>query len=71
MRNLKLLNRKYFSIILIFLFIAFSAKSEEDPVDIWSLKKKETSETNIIIENKQEETPSTNKIYEMQSEKKR
>ena len=70
MRNLKLLNRKYFSIILIFLFIAFSATSEEDPVDIWSLKKKETSETNIIIENKQEETPSTNKIYEMQSEKK-
>ena len=67
MRNLKLLNKKYFSIILVLLLIGFSSKSEE-PVDIWNIEEKKTKEDEVLI-NQTKESNSKNKIYEMQSEK--
>jgi len=70
MKNLKLLNRKYLSIILIFLLITIGAKSEEDPVDIWNLEEKKSSELNTGVENQEGNGIVKNKIYEMQSKKK-
>ena len=69
MRNLELLNKKNLALILIFLIFNFSASSEE-PVDIWSLDSKNSSEENIVTENSEENTISQNTIYEMQSTKK-
>jgi len=43
MKISKLLNKKYFSIILILLF-GMSASAEDKPVDIWNLDKKEFEE---------------------------
>ena len=68
MRTLKLLNKKYLSIILIFLLYGFSVNSE-NPVDIWSLEEKKSLEENTIVENLEEKSISQNSIYEMQSQK--
>ena len=68
MRTLKLLNKKYLSIILIFLLYGFSVNSE-DPVDIWSLEEKKTLEENTIVEDLEEKSVLQNSIYEMQSQK--
>ena len=70
MKNLKLLNKKYLSIILIFLLMGFSVLSEEDPVDIWNLEEKKILEEKTISEGKKEKNIEKNKIYEMQTEKK-
>ena len=48
MKNLKLLNKKYFSIIFIFLFFGLSVLSEE-PVDIWNLEEKKKIEENTAV----------------------
>jgi hypothetical protein len=69
MKNLKLLNKKYLSIIFVFLILSFTAKSQE-PVDIWSLEEKTSKENTTAIEQKDEEIVSQNTIYEMQSLKK-
>ena len=68
MRTLKLLNKKYLSIILIFLLYGFSVNSE-NPVDIWSLEEKKSLEENTIVEDLEEKSISQNSIYEMQSQK--
>ena len=68
MKNLKLLNRKYLSIILFFLFFGLTAQSEE-PVDIWNIETKSTSEDNTAVEKPKEVNNSQNSIYEMQSQK--
>ena len=39
MKILKLLNKKYFSIIF-FLFIGLSVHAEDQPADIWNIEKK-------------------------------
>ena len=70
MRNLELLNKKKLTIILIFLIFNFSTNSEE-PVDIWSLDSKNNIEENVVVENSDEKAISKNKIYEMQSKKKK
>ena len=72
MKISRLLNKLYFSIILIF-FSSLSSFSEEQPVDIWNIEKKNentlsnsnsTDEDNL--ENKTESTPN---IYKMQVQK--
>ena len=68
MKNLKLLNRKYLSIILFFLLIGHSSQSQE-PVDIWNIEKNKNTEEIDIIENSEEKSIPQNKIYEMQSKK--
>ncbi|MDB2514942.1 hypothetical protein N9X11_00895 [Candidatus Pelagibacter bacterium] len=69
MKNLKLLNKKYLSIIFVFLILSFTAKSQE-PVDIWSLEEKTSKENTTAVEQKDKEIVSQNTIYEMQSLKK-
>jgi hypothetical protein len=68
MRILKLLNKIYLSIILIFLTLSFEAHSE-DPVDIWNVEGNSTIEKNITIENSEDKNIPENSIYEMQSKK--
>ncbi len=70
MKILKLLNKKYFTIIL-FLFSTI-AHTEEKPVDIWNIDKKKSE--NDTIEISKEAVPNSNttnstSIYEMQSKK--
>ena len=47
MKNLKLLNKKYLSIILFYLFFGFDAQSQE-PIDIWNIEEKKTRKIDII-----------------------
>ena len=68
MRILKLLNKKYLSIVIIFLFTGLSSQAQE-PIDIWKIENKNSIEDNIPIENTEEKNIPKNKIYEMQSKK--
>ena len=68
MRNLKLLNKRYLSIIFFFLLLGLEVKSQE-PVDIWSIEKKSKNDVKEI-ETTQKKITSQNSIYEMQSQKK-
>ena len=67
MKNLKLLNRKCFSIFLLSFFISLNVQSQE-PIDIWSIE--ENSNTNKVLntKNDQEKEIPQNSIYEMQSQ---
>ena len=55
MKILKLLNKKYLSIFIIY-FLSFSLnlKAEDEPVDIWDLEKKEGEESSIVISENEE-----------------
>ena len=71
MRILRLLNKKYLSII--FILLSTSGYAEEKPVDIWNIDKKNIEENTIDI-NVNEETNPTEKItessiYNMQTQK--
>jgi len=71
MKILKLLNKKYFSILIFYLLSATNTFAENKPVDIWNLEKKETDivvETNISDQNQNNSAGSS--IYDMQSNKK-
>ncbi len=71
MKILKLLNKKYFSILIIYLLLATNTFGEDKPVDIWNIEKKKTDivlETNISDQNQNNSTGSS--IYNMQSNKK-
>ncbi len=71
MKILKLLNKKYFSILIFYLLSATNTFAENKPVDIWNLEKKETDivvETNISDQNQNKSAGSS--IYDMQSNKK-
>ena len=60
MRTSKLLNKKYFSIIffLLSLLCSINVHSEEKPVDIWNLEKKEKNPA----KNSSEPTSSTQEL---------
>jgi hypothetical protein len=64
MKNLKLLNKKYLSIIIFYLFFGLDAQSQE-PVDIWNIEEKKTTESIDITDNADPQ----NSIYKMQSQK--
>ena len=68
MKILKLLNKKYLSIIFIFFFIISNSYSNE-PVDIWNLEEKKLDQQTIINENNLEELSPINSIYESQNKK--
>jgi len=55
MRILKFLNKKYFSIIIIFVLL-FSAnlKAEDEPSDIWNLEKKNNQNSSVITSENEE-----------------
>ena len=74
MKILKLLNKRYFSIVLV-LFFGLNLFAEEQPVDIWNIDKKEIENNPSVtfgleennLENSKETTSS---IYNMQVQKK-
>ena len=68
MKNLKLLSKNYFFVILFFLFFGFAANSQE-PVDIWAVGEKKSEENSTPIEVEAEKNIPKNGIYEMQSQK--
>ena len=68
MKNLKLLNKKYLSVILFYLFFGFTAQSQE-PVDIWNIEEKKPLENLDVIESDEEKNNKQNSIYKMQSQK--
>ncbi|MDB9987246.1 hypothetical protein OAD73_02730 [Candidatus Pelagibacter sp.] len=68
MKNLKLLSKNYFLVILFFLFFGFAANSQE-PVDIWAVGEKKPEENTTPIEDEAEKNIPQNGIYEMQSQK--
>ena len=50
MKILRLLNKKYFSILIILsLSFSFNLKAEDEPVDIWSLEKEGEQNSSILI----------------------
>jgi len=73
MRILRLLNKKYLSII--FILLSTSGYTEEKPVDIWNIDKKNIEENTIDINVNEETNPTEEKItessiYNMQTQKK-
>ena len=68
MKQLKLLNKKYLSVILFYLFFGLTAQSQE-PVDIWNVEEKKTSKNLNISESNEEKDITQNSIYKMQSQK--
>ena len=68
MKNLKLLSKNFFLVILFSLFFGFAANSQE-PVDIWEVGEKKAEENTTTIEVEAEKNIPQNGIYEMQSQK--
>ncbi len=71
MKISKLLNKKYFSILIFYLFSGINTVAEEKPVDIWNIEKKEKDivvETSISDQNQNNSTGRS--IYDMRSNKK-
>jgi len=68
MKNLQLLNKKYFSVILFYLFFGFTAQSEE-PIDIWNIEEKKNNENLDVVEGFEKKDVLQNSIYKMQSQK--
>ena len=68
MKNLKLLNKKYLSIILFYLFFGFATQSQE-PIDIWNIEETKNSENLDVTEINKEKDLAQNSIYKMQSQK--
>ena len=69
MKILKLLNKKYLSILFCFLFLQNAELLSNEPVDIWKLDNKENLEVKSLEQNKQEEDILENSIYGVESEK--
>jgi hypothetical protein len=72
MKILKLLNKKYLSIIIIFFSFALNTQAEDEPIDIWNIDKKESKETSLdnttVNKKKDSEQKSNSNIYEMQAQ---
>ena len=68
MTNLKLLNKNYLSVILFYLFLGLTVQSQE-PIDIWNIEEKNTTENFDEIESTEEKVIIQNSIYKMQSQK--
>ena len=71
MKILKLLNKKYLSIIFIIFIYSLNINAEDKPIDIWNIEKKDigknTSNNILEAENLEEQVPNSD-IYEMQSQ---
>ena len=72
MRILKLLNKKYFSIIIIFLLSSVNVIAEDQPIDIWNIDKKAIETTSeAISSNEITGVTDESNIYNMQADKKK
>ena len=68
MQNLKLLNKKYLLVLLLYLFFEFTAQSQE-PIDIWNIEEKNKIENIDVDESSEIKNATQNSVYKMQSEK--
>ena len=68
MKNLKLLNKKYLSVILFLLFFEFTAQSQE-PIDIWNIGEKKTNKKDDMTGDLLGQDVAQNNIYKMQTQK--
>jgi hypothetical protein len=68
MKNLKLLNKKYLSVILFLLFFEFTAQSQE-PIDIWNIGEKKTNKKDDTTGDLDGQDVAQNNIYKMQTQK--
>jgi len=64
MKNSKLLNKKYLSVFLFYLFFGFPIQSQE-PIDIWNIEEKKIID---LVEGNKEKNNTQNSIYKMQSQ---
>lgn len=72
MRILKLLNKKYFSIIIIFLLSSINVIAEDQPIDIWNIDKKAIETiSEAISSNEITGVTAESNIYNMQADKKK
>ena len=72
MRILKLLNKKYFSIIIILLLSSVNVIAEDQPIDIWNIDKKAVETTSEAISSNQiTGVTAESNIYNMQADKKK
>ena len=72
MKILKLLNNKYLSIIIIFLFSSIFAIAEDQPIDIWNIDKKSIeTESELNTSDEKIKTKKESNIYDMQANKKK
>ena len=69
MKILKLLNKKYFTILFCFLYFQNINTFSNEPVDIWNLENKENIEAKPSEQVLQKEDISESSIYKMQIEK--
>ena len=74
MKILKLLNKKYFSILLITIF-GFNCNADDKPVDIWNIDEKEIDKSSIKSPSSSDNNDETFKnfelsVFDMQSQKK-
>ena len=71
MKILKLLNRSFFIVLIVYLFSFFQVLADEELIDIWNLEKKEDNqvvvENSIVDENL--ETTDQNTVYKLQETK--
>ena len=73
MKISKLLNRKYLSIITIFLALNLHSLAEEKPVDIWKIDKENKDKdinSNVSISENEQDSSNPTDIYNMQSKNK-
>ena len=68
MKNLKLLNKKYLSVIIFFIIFGFNTQSQE-PVDIWNTEEKKIIIKKSNVKNSDDKTIPQNSVYKMQSQK--
>ena len=72
MRILKLLNKKYFTIIIIFVLSSLNVIAEDQPIDIWNIDKKAIETTSEdISSNEITGVTAESNIYNMQADKKK
>jgi len=69
MKNLKLLNKNYFSIVLLILFFGLDIQAQE-PIDIWNIESQNVIKKDSIDKNNvNEDAIPSNSVYDMQSQK--
>ena len=68
MKKFKLLNKKYLLFILFYFFFGFASHSQE-PIDIWNIEEKKTTDNLDIIESTEQKVVTQNSIFKMQSQK--
>ena len=70
MKILKLLNKTYLSIIIVYLLSSFSTIAEDKPIDIWNINEIDVeSNDNTSLSSEKIESASESGVYEMQTDK--